>query len=531
MEQYRQSAVSAGAASQHLEHAFDAAGIGFWEVDFSTGHIARSIIHDRIFGYRGAQIEWDLSCWYDHIVFNDRDEFAAKLAAAKLQGSLNAECRIQRLDGAVRWVALTAATHDDTTSARRLLTGIIVDITDNKRREQEPYLVAPARDTDFADSIFITKMSHEIRTPLHAIQGFNFLLQKTPLSPNQSEYAAKTDAAAQTLLSILDAIADFSKIEMGALKLDTIDFRLDQLLDEVAARLTPACEAKGLGFSLIIGPDVPHNLRGDSRRLQQILMSLGNHAIGSAHRGEIAISVLLLPPDEYTEDNRVSLYFSVRDTGLGLNGAQMAHAIDAFARPDNIHSRARNAGNIGLAVSKKLIEMLGGTLVLNAKPGQGSNFNFNLTLGTGLNENLTAFAGEPMYQRRKIAETRVLLVDDDNLNLQVGRAILGYIGVHQIDTADNGLEAVNLVEQHGGTYYQLVLMDLQMPVMDGYVAAREIRRRPGGEELPIVAMTADISADSENCFIAGMSEFITKPISIPQLTQILSRRLGIEIPK
>ena len=531
MEQQSVSLLTDTFVRRPFESTLDAAGIGCWELDCSAGVIAASIVHDRIFGYDAARGDWTIAQWYEHIVYNDRDEFAAQLATAKLIGTLNTECRIQRRDGNVRWIAITGALRMDA-SRHRYLTGIIVDITDTRRREQEPYLAAPALNTDFADSVFITKMSHAIRTPLHAIQGFNFLLQKTSLNFAQNEYVDKIDNAAQTLLSTLNAIADYSKIEMGALKIETVDFQLDRILDHVSQVLEAECDAKGLHYSVLIAPDVPMQLRGDPRRLQQILLSLGRYAIAVAHRGEIVVSVLLLP-DENANENAASvpLYFSVRDTGLGLNSAQTLHVFDVFERAETPSGRARIGVDVEVAVSKRLIEVMGGTLTLNSVLGRGSEFNFNLTLqhsgGEAQSTPVTALAS---MEKKAVADINVLLVDDDNLNLQVGRAILNYLGIEHIDTASNGLEAVDLVEQYGGGHYQLILMDLQMPVMDGYVASREIRRCADAENITIVAMTADISTDSEKCFIAGMNEFLTKPINIPQLTEIMSRRIGVTMP-
>ncbi len=522
MEQ--QPALFTTSGTSAFAYALETAGIGFWELDCGSGRVATSWQHDRIFGCEQPCASWQLPDWHAHIFVDDRDGFAAQLALAKLVGTLAFECRIKRKDDALRWVALSAALRVDTASKRRLLAGVIVDITDSRRRELQ---AAAPGESDFADSIFITQMHHEIRTPLHSIQGFNFLLQKSTLTPGQQEYVRKIEMAAQVLLSALDGIADYSKIEMGALKFDSVDFRIDRLLEEVEAKFAPMCEVKSVSFVPFIASDVPLSLRGDARKLQQILLSLGRYALCTTHRGEIALSVFVLQDAVDSSENQVQLYFSLRDTGVGVSAAQVQQAFDAFHRVDR---NSRSGVDIGVAVSKRVIELLGGTLTLSSVIGKGSEFNFNLPFARcGNNDAVTSSTALPRAMDRAIGDIRVLLVDDDSLNLLVARAMLKHIGVTHIDTATTGLEAADFVEHHGGDYYQLILMDLQMPVMDGYVAAREIRRCPGAETVPIVAMTADVLTDGENCFIAGMNEYLTKPINIPQLTALIERTLDIKI--
>lgn len=531
MEQH--AAFFANSDMSAFAHALDTAGIGFWELDCGSGCIATSWQHDRIFGCEQACGEWQLPDWHEHIFNDDRDEFAAQLAVAKLLGALAIECRIKRKDGMLRWVAITAALRVDAANKRRLLAGVIVDITDSRQREPR---VGVSRAGDLADSIFITQMNREIRTPLHTIQGFNFLLQKSTLAHGQREYVSKIDAAAQMLLSTLDAIADYSKIEIGALKFDHIEFRIDDALNDLIVELTPLCESKSVQFSLQIAPDVPLSLRGDPRRLRQILLSLGRYALSTMRGGEITLSVLALndtrggdtknSTQNQTPEQTALLYFSLRDTGAGLNTAQVERAFDAFHRAD--HNARAGGVDIGVAVSKRVIELMGGKLTLSSALGKGSEYNFSLPFVCSAATSV-AIAPASTGADKPIADIRVLLADDDSLNLLIGRAVLQHFGVRHIDTATTGLEAVELVEQNGGSYYQLILMDLQMPVLDGYVAAREIRRCPGAETIAIVAMTADVAIESENCFIAGMNEFMTKPISIPQLAVIIERRLGVEI--
>jgi signal transduction histidine kinase/CheY-like chemotaxis protein len=477
-------------------------------------------------GCEQPRAAWQLSAWREYIFSDDLDLFTTQLAVAKLIGSFAVECRIKRADGALRWVALAGALRIDAASKRRLLAGVIVDITDS--HPNEPRKTLQSR-SDFADSIFISQMNHEIRTLLHAIQGFNFLLQKSTLTPGQNEYVGKIDASAQMLLSTLDAIADYSKIEIGAFAFDSIDFRLDYALEEVCSQLAAMCDSKSVHLSLVIAPDVPLSLRGDPRRLRQIVLSLAGYALSTMRGGEITLSVLTLrnnDGDGAASDRETLLYFSLCNSGAGLSAERAERAFEIF-HCSNRAPRTRGGLEIGVAVSKRLIELMGGTLSVSSDIGKGSEFNFNLHLAQSKSNSERVAPALPAD--KAIADVRVLLADDDVLNLLIGRAVLEHLGIHCIDTATNGLEAVDLVEKNGGDYYQMILMDIQMPVLDGYVAAREIRRCPGAENIAIVAMTADVAAERENCFIAGMNEFTTKPIRIQQLADIIARRLGVEI--
>lgn len=393
------------------------------------------------------------------------------------------------------------------------LLSVSEDITEVKRKEEELRTALNlAEEATIAKSQFLANMSHEIRTPMNAIIGMAYLALKTDLNAKQSDYISKIHNAGTSLLGIINEILDFSKVESGRLELENIHFQLPDVIGNVVDLSGQTALDKGLQLSIQIPPDVPHQLSGDPLRLGQILTNLFSNAVKFTESGEVAVAVESIS----TIDSMVKLKFSVQDTGIGMSKETEGRLFQAFTQADSSTTRKFGGTGLGLAISRKLVEIMGGSLWVESEEGIGSTFSFTAWFGissapgTG---SIEAPGNVPGVKDRDygLAGVRVLLVEDNEINQQIAAELLLSQGMI-VDIAGNGAEAVQRIGGSlGDQPYQLVLMDLQMPVMDGFEAARTIRRREA--ELPIIAMTArTMQEERERSFEAGMNGHVAKPI-------------------
>ncbi len=391
-------------------------------------------------------------------------------------------------------------------------------------RERTEQLLAAKREAERANnakSLFLANMSHEIRTPLNAVLGLCYLLQKTELTQLQLDYVKKADSAAQFLLGILNDILDFSKVEAGKLELEEVDFNLDELLRNVGTIVSIQAQERGLSLDINQSNAAGLALRGDPLRLQQVLMNLSSNAIKFTEQGVVRISVRVIEQSNLG----VRLLFSVCDTGPGLSRDQVERLFEAFQQADTSTTRRYGGTGLGLVICKRLVQLMGGDIGVDSMLGQGSNFYFELTLPRATIKKSLPTQPPLDDVRQALAGARVLLVEDNALNQEVARAILRHEQV-MVDVVGNGREAVEKIQALGGHYYDAVLMDLQMPVLDGFAATQQIRALPGTTKLPILAMTADtIKEDRLRCLDVGMNDFIAKPIRIAQLFSVLAQWL------
>ncbi len=396
-----------------------------------------------------------------------------------------------------------------------------LEVRIKERTEQLLEAKREAEDANNAKSLFLANMSHEIRTPLNAVLGLCYLLQKTDLSDLQSDYVKKTDSAAQFLLGILNDILDFSKVEAGKLELEEIDFDLDELLKNVGSIVSIQARERGLALDIDKSNAVGLALRGDPLRLQQVLMNLGSNAIKFTEEGAVVIGVRIVDQS----NGAVHLLFSVRDTGPGLSREQVERLFEAFHQADTSTTRRYGGTGLGLVICKRLVQLMGGDIGVDSMLGQGSNFYFELTLPRATIKKPLAAPMQLENMQQKLRGARVLLVEDNALNQEVASAILRYEDV-AVDVADNGRVAVEKIRVLGGHYYDAVLMDLQMPELDGFAAVQQIRALPGTAKLPILAMTANtVKEDRARCLEVGMNDFIAKPIRVAQLFTTLAQWL------
>ncbi|MDD3325588.1 MAG: response regulator [Zoogloea sp.] len=365
-----------------------------------------------------------------------------------------------------------------------------------------------ARAATEAKSVFLANMSHEIRTPLNAILGMVHLLAREGVTDRQAERLSTIRSSADHLLSVINDILDLSKIEAGKLLLEKTELVVEAQLANVLSILSPRAQAKGLQLR-VETEDLPRNLLGDPIRLTQALLNYANNAVKFTDRGSITLRARV----QESSDVSVLLRFEVEDTGIGIDQAALQRLFEAFEQADTSTTREYGGTGLGLAITKRLAALMGGEVGLSSTPGVGSTFWFTARLERGAPDKLGTPAIDTRNAEALLAETcrgkAILLVEDEPINQIVAQELLSDTGL-VIDTAENGLQAVEMAR---AKRYDLILMDMQMPKLDGISATRQIRQIPGREAMPIIAMTANaFSEDRVRCLEAGMNDFLSKPV-------------------
>jgi PAS domain S-box-containing protein len=475
---------------------------------------------------------------------------AGLLAAVLKTGFVRSEAVCRARDGALIDVEVSASL----VRSEGLQLWFVRDITERKRLEAElrahrMHLEAQIEDktrdlvraklqaeaANVAKSAFLANMSHEIRTPINAIVGMARLIRAAGLTQAQAVQMDKLQTASQHLLQVIDAILDLSKIEAGKLVLESGPLRIDDLLQRAAAIVGQQARAKGLDFVVDTAPP-SQLLEGDRTRLLQALLNYLGNALKFTATGSVTVRAKLL---ENGVDH-VLLRFEVVDTGLGIAPASLARLFEPFEQADNSTTRTHGGTGLGLAITRKLAELMGGEVGVISQPGVGSTFWFTACLRKAVDASpdpgslLPSSVQDPSADEqpqealaRRHAGARVLLVEDEPVNSEIGRWMLENVGLC-VDTAVDGLAAV---QRAADSSHDLILMDMQMPAMDGLQATERIRQMPACGKVPIIAMTANAFVeDRQRCLDAGMDDFITKPVVPERFYATLLRWLDLRRP-
>ncbi|HRC71371.1 MAG TPA: ATP-binding protein [Candidatus Competibacter sp.] len=406
------------------------------------------------------------------------------------------------------------------------LIGVSRDI--DQRKQLEKALARAKEDAESANrakSEFLAAMSHEIRTPLNGVLGMTELLLGTDLNEQQRKFARTVLYSGRTLLDIINDILDFSKIEAGKLVLETVDFDLGRLVQDTTALFAERAREKGLALEATLPAALPARWRGDSVRLRQVLINLVGNAIKFTAQGRVRLQV----DSEWVTATAGRLRFQVSDTGIGITPEAQASIFDAFTQATQAVTRQYGGTGLGLAICKQLIALMGGEIGIDSTPEHGSTFWFRVTLPrapTAVEDPPTRTPARPTAR----FDALVLVAEDNAVNQEVARAMLELLGC-QVDIAADGREAVDATAQKR---YDLVLMDCHMPVLDGFAATAEIRRREreGTERLPVVALTANVvKGFRDQCLDAGMDYYLSKPFDQSQLAATLEKFLGPPAPE
>lgn len=375
---------------------------------------------------------------------------------------------------------------------------------------------------------FLANLSHEVRTPLNAIMGLIRLLRKTTLDSEQASYVQLMDSSSAALLELLNDVLDFSKIEAGKLALDSVGFSLLQWAEDTVTPHALQASTKGVSLHLDVDPSLPSEVLGDPGRLRQVLVNLLSNAIKFTKSGSIQVKLMRLSSRPNDPSDVIQMGIKVRDTGIGMTEAQQANIFDAFTQADTSTTRRYGGTGLGLAICQRLVAAMGGKLSVRSAPGKGSEFRFHIPVraATAKDHVMTT----PMALEASHWEgLRVLVAEDQPINQLLIRKLLEQSGC-ELSIVSDGAMAVAHWETHP---VDLILMDVQMPVMDGMSATSEIRRREKskGTYTRIIALTAHaMPGDQERCLEAGMDGYVTKPLSIEALNACVRQVLSSDAP-
>ncbi|MDJ0972860.1 MAG: PAS domain-containing protein [Planctomycetota bacterium] len=497
---------------QRLELVIQGTRLGMWDWNPQTNDVMFNETWAQMLGYELSEITPSLEEWESRVHPDD-------LAACYEDITAHMEGRVPFYENVHRmrhkrghWVYILdrgQIMERDEQGRPTRFTGTHTDITKEKLAELE------AKEANDAKSLFLANMSHEIRTPLNGVLGLVQLLESTDLDAEQLDHLRLIRESGEGLLTVINDILDFSKIEAGELTVDPHSFDLERVVRRVADLHREVAFRKGLQLHVEARGDIPDWIISDSHRVQQVLMNLVSNAVKFTEVGSVSIHVDAQPATAGIHDLKIQ----VRDTGKGIEDASAI--FDSFRQEDAGISRQYGGTGLGLAISRRLADLLGGGLDVESTPGEGSTFTLWLPVEVG--EPVPDRVPGSAFETTDLESLRILVAEDNEVNQVVAQSVLEKLGA-QVDIAKNGAEAVAAVEE---ATYDLVLMDMHMPEMDGLEAARRLRAHPSTIRLPIIALSADALPETrEACLEAGMNAFMTKPFEVELLSESIQQVLA-----
>jgi two-component system, sensor histidine kinase and response regulator len=507
-------------SEQRLRQTVESAQVILWCRNITTSRFTFvNAKAEALLGYQVEQWVNKPSFWMDHIHPEDRGLVKAHYAQVLEENGTNRfeqsrfEHRMIAADGRILWLATSLRITSMNENPREMV-GIMTDITQRKQAEEA---------AQQAKSNFLANISHEIRTPMNGILGMSELVLDTALDPDQREYVGMLKSSADSLLRLLNDMLDFSKIDSGKFELYPVPFNLRDSLAAGVKRLAARAQQKGLKLIYEVKAGVPEVIIGDPARLRQIILNLLDNAIKFTDRGEV---VLVIEPEQNSSvspgNDQIGLMFTVGDTGIGIARQDQQLVFQPFTQADGSTTRRFGGTGLGLSISARLASMMHGRIWLESEVGQGSRFYFTAQFEPVKLERRPPWNEESRLPDLTVQSLRILLVDDDRVNQRLTLRILEKQG-HQVAVASDGLQALNVLERES---FDVILMDVQMPGMDGFEVTGRIRKREEntGSHQQIIAMTAHaLAGDRERCLEAGMDDYVAKPIHRTELTETLNK--------
>ncbi len=507
---------------KRLEHAISTARIATWELDPSTNNMKWSpAIHELLLTNERESPINSLSD-FQHWV-HPEDLVKMEESIMEVIGTGNPQTTYIKLinrDHYHVFVSFKAEVEFNPFEGTRVVVGLVQDMTD---REKMDSLI---RDKELADRSakirqdFLARTSHEIRTPLNPILVLTKLLKESSLTEEQREYLDAINTAGKTLLAVVNDILDLSKIEAGKIEFNEDPFSLANVLEQIEDMMSSTASEKGLAFLMHLDPSLSQPIMGDSVRLSQILLNLLSNGIKFTDRGHVGMNVRQL---ERTAES-IKVEFTIFDSGIGIPRGNIGSIFESFQQVKNSHSLRHMGTGLGLTIVKKLVELQGGTIEVESEENVGSKFKVTLEYKIAYENQESNRLG---VENNKLVGTRVLLAEDNPLNQLVVKKLLTDWGA-ELEIANHGKEAIEKLQQN---HFDIILMDLQMPVMDGLEATRVIRKhfQADKSKIPIIALTANaFTGVDDECFQAGMTDYVSKPIEITTLYHKLVRYSGSE---